>query len=132
MNSYFTTELVRPWKLITLALGIGLLWVGMIVSPAPDWTWSTILATALATHVLAGWSVDVFWRLDWRQFPLAVAAGWFCVDGVWMLSIDGSDAAWGMRGGQWLASLCLFMCYGLITRHRGDLRSLLTYERRTA
>ena len=129
MSPYLTREAIRPWKVCALALGIALLWVGMYLQPAPDWTPATILTMALATHLLAPWAVDVMWRLDWRRLPLAALAGWVCVDGAWMLSIDGSEAAWSMRSGQWLASLCLWLAYGLALRHRGDLRSLLAYTK---
>ena len=121
MNTYFTTELVRPWKLAFLAWGISILWYGMMVEPAPDWTWSTILWMAAGTHLLAPWSADVFMRLRWRLMPVALAAGWLVVDGLWMVAIDGSAAAWSMREGQWAASACLFALYGLLLRPKGSL-----------
>ena len=129
IDTYFTTEPLRPWKLALLGWGIATLWYGMKVDPAPDWTWSTILAMAAATHVLAPWAVDVLVRLRWRLMPLAAAAAWVAVDGVWMLAIDGSEAAWAMRDVQWPASLCLFVLYGLIERPKV---SLLDTLRRTS
>jgi len=121
MNTYFTTELIRPWKLALLGWGIATLWYGMKVDPAPDWTWSTILWMAAGTHLLAPWAVDTVLRLRWRLMPLALAAGWLVVDGLWMVGIDGSAAAWSMRDVQWPASACLFALYGLLLRPKGSL-----------
>jgi hypothetical protein len=121
MNTYFTTELIRPWKLAALAWGISALWYGMYVEPAPDWTPATILWMAAGTHLLAPWSVDTFMRLRWRHMPLALLAGWLVVDGLWMVAIDGSAAAWSMRAAQWQASACLFALYGLFLRPKASL-----------
>lgn len=128
MNTYFTTELVRGWKVCALLAGVALLLVGMVAMPAPDWTISTVVWMSAATAVLAPWAVDVLWRMDWKWMPVAALAAWVAVDGVWMLSIDGSEAAWSMREGQWPASLCMFIAYGMALRHKGPLRGLFTYE----
>lgn len=39
-------ELTRPWKLLTLAMGIGLLLLGSILTPAMDWDTPVSLITA--------------------------------------------------------------------------------------
>jgi hypothetical protein len=132
VDSYFTREIVRPWKVLALGYGISVLAYGMAVEGgAPDWTWPTILAMSAATHLLAPWSVDVFWSRRWKLIPLALLAGWFAVDGAWMLSIDGSAAAWSMREGQWAASLCLFLTYGLLLRPKASLREVLTFKKKS-
>jgi hypothetical protein len=73
----------------------------------------------------------VFWSRRWKLMPLALLAAWFAVDGAWMLSIDGSAAAWSMREGQWLASLCLFVTYGLLLRPKASLREVLTFKKKS-
>ena len=131
IDSYFGREAFRPHKLIVLYLGLGILLAGANhpATAAPDWTAATSISMALATHFLAPWSVDTVMRLRWRWMPLAAFFAWLTVDGVWMLSIDGSDAAWGMRSGQWQCSLCLFSIYGLLLRGKGTLRERLTFKK---
>lgn len=114
-------HLLAPWRLITLGIGIGILYVGMHVHPAPDWTHGTIWAMALPTYVLAPWVIGVIERFQWRRFPLAVLATWFCVDGVWWLALklEGNQFAIDtMREGNWPASLCLFLICGMVWRNR--------------
>lgn len=53
------TELLRPWKLATLAFGIGLLVVGSFYYEAPDWDVPVSLIMALMAYLTAAWSMHV-------------------------------------------------------------------------
>lgn len=111
--------LLKPWRIAFLALGIALLYVGMYVTPAPDWTHGTIWAMGLSTYLLAPWAVNVFERRQYRLWPAALLAAYFCVDGVWWLTLklEGNQFAIDtMREGNWPASLCLFLLVGIICR----------------
>ena len=123
VDSYFTTEPFRVWKLAALSFGVLVLWYGMqIDQPAPaDYTWGTIIAMSLSTHWLAPWSTDVFLRLRWKMMPLALLAAWAAVDGAWMLAIDGSPEAWDLRAIQAPASGCMFAIYGIALRPKVSL-----------
>lgn len=59
------TELLRPWKLATLAIGIGLLVAGSDIYEAPDW--DIPVADGLSDSVLVS-ARDGERR--WRQWPL--------------------------------------------------------------
>ena len=48
--SYRFTEYIRPWKLTTLFLGIGLLILGSVYTPAPDWDIAISLIMAIFTY----------------------------------------------------------------------------------
>ena len=52
-------ECQRPWKLATLALGIGLLLVGAELTPAPDWDAPISFIMGLLAYATAPWSLRV-------------------------------------------------------------------------
>lgn len=129
MSPYFTTEPFRAWKLATLAASITLLIVGSYVMPAPDWDIPISIGMAVATYLLAPWSVDVFARRRWLLMPVAAYAACLCIDGIYTAYWAHEDpAALVMRPAQWPASLLMFLACGMVWRHRGDLRSLLRLE----
>lgn len=49
-------EYARPWKLITLALGVALLILGSFYHPTPDWDIPISLIMATLAYLAAPWS----------------------------------------------------------------------------
>ena len=62
-----STELLRPWKLATLAIGIGLLVVGSFHYEAPDWDIPISIIMALMAYLTAAWSMHVMVERRWRE-----------------------------------------------------------------
>lgn len=119
-------EYRRPWKLATLALGIGLLVAGSFVYRAPDWDIPISFIMALLAYLTAPWSLRVVVERRWQYQPLALFLAWLTVDGCywayWRLR-NPEALAW-MRDANFLASLCLYGICGLGWYFRGSLREL--------
>jgi hypothetical protein len=49
-------ELTRPWKLVTLTMGVALLIVGAFYYQAPDWDIGIDLIMAALAHLTAPWA----------------------------------------------------------------------------
>ncbi len=61
------TELLRPWKLATFAIGIGLLVVGSFYYEAPDWDIPISFIMALMAYLTAAGSMHVMLERRWRR-----------------------------------------------------------------
>ena len=59
VTSQIWCESRRPWKLVTLAIGIALLVAGSFLTPAPDWDIPVSFIMAAFTYLFAGWSMHV-------------------------------------------------------------------------
>lgn len=79
------TELLRPWKLATLAAGLGLLIGGSFVYNAPDWDIPVSIIMAVVAYLTAPWCMRVLLERRWRAAPLALFLTWFAVDGCYAL-----------------------------------------------
>ncbi len=125
------SEYLRPWKLITLIIGIGLLLSGANYYNAPDWDYPISFIMALATYLTAPVATRILFKQKWRSLPLALLFYWFSVDGgYWMYwSVINPDALM-MREANFYASTCLYWLCGFIWLHDGTLRELLSYARR--
>jgi hypothetical protein len=78
-------EYLRPWKLFSLACGIGLLIAGAYHHEAPDWDVPISLIMAALTYLTAPNSMRVILERRWRLWPAMLLATWFTVDGsYWM------------------------------------------------
>jgi hypothetical protein len=119
-------ELVRPWKLLTLAVGIGLLIWGSFHYSAPDWDIPISLIMALFAYLSAGWSMHVMVERRWRYFPLMLLATWWSVDGCYALYWYFKDpvALELMRAANAPASLSLYWMCGLVWFWNGSLKEL--------
>jgi hypothetical protein len=119
-------EWVRPWKLFTLALGVGLLIAGSVYMPAPDWDIPISLIMALCTYLTAGWSLRVLLDRRWSYWPLMLFFTWFSVDGCywWYWSYHDPQALALMRDVNFAASLSLYGMCGLVWLYRGSLAEL--------
>ena len=120
-------EYLRPWKLLTLAAGIGLLIKGAVSHYAPDWDIPISLIMALLAYLTAPWSLRVLLERRWRLLPLALLATWFTVDGCYALYWHLRDPAVLalMRAWNAPASLGLYGLCGVLWLYRGSLRDLL-------
>jgi|JI6StandDraft_1071083.scaffolds.fasta_scaffold13850_4 uncharacterized membrane protein HdeD (DUF308 family) len=120
-------EYMRPWKLVTLTMGLLLLFVGSFVYQAPDWDISVSVIMAGFTYLFAGWSMHSIVERRWRDWPLMLALTWWCVDGCYALywSFVDPNALAMMREANWPASLSLFWMCGLVWYWNGSLSELL-------
>ncbi len=116
-------EFLRPWKLATLALGIGLLIAGSWYFPAPDWDIPISFIMAFFAYLNAPWSLRVIVERRWRHWPLMLLATWFTVDGCYALywSWRNPEALELMRSANFLASLVLYWMCGLVWYFQGSL-----------
>ena len=119
-------EYARPWKIFTLALGIGLLILGSYYYEALDWDIPISLIMAILTYLTAPWSLRVIMERTWRLWPAMLFATWFTVDGSYWLywHFKNPVALELMRGANFLASLTLYGICGVIWLYRGSLREL--------
>lgn len=124
--SSLSKELLRPWKLCTLAIGIGLLVWGSFHYAAPDWDIPISLIMALFAYLSAGWSMHVMVERRWRDFPLMLLATWWSVDGCYSLYWYFTDPAALelMRAANAPASLSLYWMCGLVWFWNGSLKEL--------
>ena len=120
------TEYLRPWKLLSLLCGIGILLVGARFSGLPDWDVAVSLIMAVPAYLTAPCSLRVFLERRWRQLPYALFWTWFSVDATytayWFFT---EPAALLFRPANAAASLALYAACGLVWLHRGTLRQLI-------
>ena len=131
MMSRFTTYLTeysRPWKLITLAIGIALLIFGSFYYDAPDWDIPISLIMAILTYLTAPWSLRVVLERKWRLWPAMLFVTWFTVDGCYAIywHFRNPIALEMMREANFLASLSLYGICGVIWIYQGSLKQLFT------
>lgn len=123
---YPAVEYRRPWKLATLAAGIGLLLLGAVVTPAPDWDFPISFIMAACTYLTAPCSLRVLLERRWRQLPFALLATWWSVDGCyapyWAFKDPAALAL--MRSANAPASLALYGLCGALWLYRGSLNAL--------
>ena len=117
-------ELLRPWKLGTLAIGIALLVAGSFYYEAPDWDLPISLIMAFFAYLTASWSLHVIVERRWRWWPAMLFATWFTIDGCYWIywSFKNPVALDLMRSANWPASLCLYWMCGLVWYWRGSLQ----------
>ena len=122
------TEYTRPWKLITLAIGIGLLILGSFYSGAPDWDIPISLIMAILAYFTAPWSLRVILERRWRLWPVMLFTTWFTVDGCYAIywHFKNPAALELMRDVNYPASLSLYGMCGLIWLYKGSWRQLIS------
>jgi hypothetical protein len=124
-------EYRRPWKLVTLAIGIALLIAGSYHLPAPDWDIPISFIMAILAYLTAPWSLRVIVERQWRRWPLMLFLTWFTVDGCYAIywTFRNPVALAQMRDANFLASLSLYGMCGVIWLYRGSLREMLAEAR---
>jgi hypothetical protein len=118
------TEYLRPWKLATLAIGIGLLIFGAYYEQSPDWDVGISILMAVLTYLTAPWSMRVLLERRYRWFPLAAFWTWLSVDGVYWAWNSGLPDISGWRDANFLASLSLYGICGMIWIYNGSLHEM--------
>ena len=76
-------ELLRPWKLLSFAVGTALMLVGSVFYKISDWDLGISLVMPLLTYLTAPWVVRVIVGGHFRYLLLAVFWAWFTIDGVY-------------------------------------------------
>ncbi len=127
----FVVEYLRPWKLVTLVVGVVLLVVGSFHYRAPDWDVPISFIMAGFAYLTAPWSMRVLVERRWRDWPAMLFATWFTVDGCYALYWHFRDprALEWMRDANFPASLSLYWACGLFWYHNGTLAELWTAAR---
>lgn len=116
-------EYKRPWKLVSLSIGLALLIAGSFYYEAPDWDIPISIIMAFLAYTTAFWSLRVLVERQWKNFPLMLFLTWFSVDGCYWLYWHYKDpvALSLMRDANFGASLSLYAMCGLIWYHQGSL-----------
>ena len=119
-------EYLRPWKLLTLTIGIALLVAGSFYYCAPDWDIPISLIMATLAYLTAGWSIRVLIERRWRYWPLMLFFTWFTVDGCYAIywHFKNPAALELMRSANFPASLALYGMCGIVWLYRGSLAQL--------
>jgi hypothetical protein len=126
----YLSELLRPWKLITFALGMAWLIYGARVYGICDWDVGISLIMGGLTYAFAPWSVLVlhqalrYRRKGWGvQTVAALLPAMFAVDWVYWLY----HTAMGNRMLRWenfKVSMALYFICGIAWCYQGSLKEL--------
>jgi hypothetical protein len=122
-------EYLRPWKLLTFAIGMAWLVWGVFYYQFEDWDIGISLLMGTMAYLFAPWSVAVFAERRWRAVPAAVFLAWLTIDGVYV-GYNELLGHWYPRLENFYASACLYLLCGFGWLYRGDLRSLWVQLRR--
>jgi hypothetical protein len=124
-------EYLRPWKLITLAVGIALLVLGSFYVKAPDWDIPISFIMAMFAYLTAPWSMRVLLERKWQLLPFVLFFAWFTVDGCYTIywHFMNPEALILMRKANFPASLALYGICGIVWLYRGSLRQFVSESR---
>lgn len=134
-KAYFK-ELIRPWKLFSFTVAMGLLFYGALNYGISDWDVGITVIMGSLTYLMAPWSVYIilssiryrpkFWYL---HFIAAIIAGLFVIDWVYMLyhTIVGNQT---LREENFYASTPLYFLAGAVWLYRGSLKDLIANIKR--
>jgi uncharacterized protein len=114
-------ELLRPWKLATLAIGVGLMIAGVFYYKISDWDVGISIVMPVLTYITAPWCVRVFLGRHFRLYPAALFWTWFTVDGIYWFyhRFVGNEM---LRAENLSTSTPLFLLMGCFWLYRGSLR----------
>jgi hypothetical protein len=116
-------EFLRPWKLVSFAIGLALLIAGALLGLAPDWDIPISVIMATLAYLTAPFSLRVLVERRWRLLPVALFAAWFTVDGCYWLYwhfVDPAALAM-MRSANFWASLALYGTCGVLWLYQGSM-----------
>ena len=121
-------EYKRPWKLLTLFIGISLLIIGSFYYQAPDWDIPISFIMAFFTYLTASWSMHVVVERRWEWFPLMLFYTWFSIDGCYWIywHLKNPTVLALMRDANFFASLSLYGICGLVWYYEGTAKQFIT------
>ena len=121
-------EYKRPWKLLTLFIGISLLIIGSFYYQAPDWDIPISFIMAFFTYLTASWSMHVVVERRWKWFPLMLFYTWFSIDGCYWIywHFKNPIVLALMRDANFFASLSLYGICGLVWYYEGTAKQFIT------
>lgn len=123
-------DYLRPWKLFSLACGIGLLLIGSVVEKAMDWDFPICFIMAISTYIFSPITARTLFyshfRSNWKYWLLAIFGLWLSVDGVYWAywSMKNPAVVDAMRDANFPASLCLYLICGFLWLYDGSLKQL--------
>lgn len=120
-------EYLRPWKLVTFALGLSLLIAGALYYNAPDWDIGISLIMGMLTYIIAPWVFHIATSYQYKLFPFALFAYWFTVDGSYTAynNYMGHPINMDLRLANLFASSLLFILCGWFWSPKLSLREFL-------
>lgn len=121
-------ELIRPWKLATLAIGLAFLYWGALNLNCPDWDIGNSTLMAIWTYLLAPPCARIIMQRRWALMPLVPLAWWFCVDGLYV-AYNGLAHLPIYREANFWASSCLFWLCAFIWMPRAPIKEILASPR---
>lgn len=124
-------ELLRPWKLMTFAIGMAMLLYGAVTFDFSDWDVGVSVLMGGLTYLFAPWSVQVIvacvrgqirHRILWFTCSLFVA--WVAVDGSYVAynEVTGHTI---LRAENFAASSALYFLAGVLWSYQGSLAQLV-------
>ena len=78
-------ELLNPWRVASLGIGLVMLVLGSVYLPSDDWDVPLCFVMGLPAYVLAPWTVRQAFGLRWKWLVPAALAFWLTVDGTYTL-----------------------------------------------
>lgn len=112
---YPVNEYARPWKVITLVIGMLFLFAGARWSGLPDWDIGVSLLMGWAAYLFAPDFMHIMIGRRWAYMPIALFGAWFTVDGLYLLYWYLKDPAVLLfRPANAAASSALFLMCGLV------------------
>lgn len=120
-------EYLRPWKLATLAGGLGILIAGARYFDTYDWDIGISLIMGVLAYLSAPWALRVVTSLQWKALPAALLADWITVDGSYTAynAFVGHPVGNDLRRANFFASTFLYLICGLIWMPRMSFREAL-------
>lgn len=124
------SDYLRPWKLITLAIGMGLLISGALYFEQDDWDIGISLIMGLLTYFTAPWGLRTVKAMRWKLFPLVLLAYWFSVDGSYVFynSYVGRPVSHELRLANLFASSMLYLLCGCLWSPQKPFRELFSFR----
>lgn len=136
-KAYFR-ELVRPWKLLTFAIAMSLLFYGALFYEIGDWDVGITVIMGGLTYLLSPWSVNlILTAIRYRpsnwffHIFIALVIALLVVDWVYFLyhTVIGNPI---YRAANFFASTPLYFMAGTFWLYRGSLKELIANIRKLA
>ena len=120
-------EYLRPWKLVSYACGLGILFFGAWNYRYDDWDYGVSLVMGGVTYLTAPWGLRTLRRREWGKVPAAMFCYWLAVDGSYVAynAMVGRPVSHEIRVANFWASTCLYALCAWIWEPDVDLRGRL-------